>query len=507
MKRIQFVLMIMMAVCLCSCSDRKKDVIEYGTEVKLEDYFSLQEGETLSSDINIDSKLIGVYEVKATITGSDQTTREENKQLRVEDHHPAEIQLMQSTQFIYEIPFQGEFNPIGNIDKIMDETDGEYTEIDLVSSEAYDAELAQVKELKESMESQIFQTNEQIAESKNNRRRSGYTLLNSQVNVEQAGIYTIRLSAIDHSYNITEKHYQVRVLKEGQAPSEGKLASGAQGSEMGNALSYTVIQREDEAAVEPIAPSVAPSSSIDNGFVSQGDMSSADTIDAQGSPVLQAALHYVGSHMYCDQLATMALVDGGYLTGTPERVFIDGDYYNIGVYQMPALGSYISAAEAVPGDLILYDDGGSGSMHVAVYAGNEKAVHGGYNGDNVVVTTVYLGSGPRYFRVEPMTWYDVSVKVFGESFANTGDDIDKNDEPLFPDRDDVFDRDDEDIQIDQSVTYSGTYSLDDITVNVTSNTPIDGDFVFTQIRKVATGEITMEQLTAILAEKGYTISN
>ncbi|NJC21315.1 cell wall-associated NlpC family hydrolase [Arthrobacter pigmenti] len=64
-----------------------------------------------------------------------------------------------------------------------------------------------------------------------------------------------------------------------------------------------------------------------------------------------------------------------------------------------SLGRTVSAAEAIPGDLIYYADGGMGAAHIAVYIGGGQAVHGGFNGNQTVVAPANLGSGPVFIRV------------------------------------------------------------------------------------------------------------
>ena len=63
------------------------------------------------------------------------------------------------------------------------------------------------------------------------------------------------------------------------------------------------------------------------------------------------------------------------------------------------LGTRVSAAQAQPGDLVYYANGGMGFAHIAVYIGGGKAVHGGWNGNQTVIQTVNVGSGPVYLRV------------------------------------------------------------------------------------------------------------
>lgn len=75
----------------------------------------------------------------------------------------------------------------------------------------------------------------------------------------------------------------------------------------------------------------------------------------------------------------------------------------IDLYDWPAgyltLGPQVPYSEAIPGDLIYYRDGGAGLAHIAVYDGNGMAIHGGYNGNQTVRFTVFVGSGPVFIRV------------------------------------------------------------------------------------------------------------
>lgn len=52
-----------------------------------------------------------------------------------------------------------------------------------------------------------------------------------------------------------------------------------------------------------------------------------------------------------------------------------------------------------PGDFIYYADGGMGFSHNAVYIGNGEAIHSGWNGNQTVIDSVDVGSGPVYYRV------------------------------------------------------------------------------------------------------------
>jgi hypothetical protein len=63
------------------------------------------------------------------------------------------------------------------------------------------------------------------------------------------------------------------------------------------------------------------------------------------------------------------------------------------------LGHIVPAAQAIPGDLIYYANGGMGLAHIAVYAGQGLAIHGGWNGNQTVSFSANVGSGPVFIRV------------------------------------------------------------------------------------------------------------
>ncbi|MCO4252978.1 NlpC/P60 family protein [Pseudarthrobacter raffinosi] len=106
----------------------------------------------------------------------------------------------------------------------------------------------------------------------------------------------------------------------------------------------------------------------------------------KGQAILSAAYAQLGVMQDCTMLVTNSLAAVG-----------------INFRDWPAgylsLGQTVSAAEAQPGDLLYYADGGAGVAHIAVYAGNGQAVHGGYNGNQTVVFSANVGSGPVYIRV------------------------------------------------------------------------------------------------------------
>lgn len=105
-----------------------------------------------------------------------------------------------------------------------------------------------------------------------------------------------------------------------------------------------------------------------------------------GATIASAAYAQIGVGQDCTALATNALAAAG-----------------INYHGWPAgylsLGRTVSAAEAQPGDLAYYKNGGAGMAHIAVYVGNGMAVHGGWNGGTTSLQSVNVGSGPVFIRV------------------------------------------------------------------------------------------------------------
>ena len=106
----------------------------------------------------------------------------------------------------------------------------------------------------------------------------------------------------------------------------------------------------------------------------------------KGAAIYQAALAQLGRYQDCTMLVTNALKTVG-----------------INFHDWPAgymsLGTVVPASQAQPGDLVYYANGGLGFAHIAVYAGNGQAIHGGWNGNQTVVNSVNVGSGPVFIRV------------------------------------------------------------------------------------------------------------
>jgi cell wall-associated NlpC family hydrolase len=143
---------------------------------------------------------------------------------------------------------------------------------------------------------------------------------------------------------------------------------------------------EAEPAPAVVQPAAAPKVTAKVTTASAPTAAPAASASGKGAAILSAAYAQLGVTQDCTMLVTNSLAAVG-----------------INFHDWPAgylsLGRTVSAAEAQPGDLIYYADGGAGMAHIAVYAGNGQAVHGGYNGNQTVVFSANVGSGPVFIRV------------------------------------------------------------------------------------------------------------
>lgn len=106
----------------------------------------------------------------------------------------------------------------------------------------------------------------------------------------------------------------------------------------------------------------------------------------KGKVVLEAAYAQLGRYQDCTMLVTNSLKSIG-----------------INFHDWPAgyasLGKEVPLSEAQPGDILIYKDGGLGVGHVAIYAGNGKAIHGGWLGNQTSIGPAIIGSGITAIRL------------------------------------------------------------------------------------------------------------
>jgi len=170
------------------------------------------------------------------------------------------------------------------------------------------------------------------------------------------------------------------------AKTEVKEAPKAEVKKEAPVATPAVAKAEEKAVVTPVVATAAPTVTAKT----QAPAAAATTQAAssnKGAAIYQAALAQLGTFQDCTMLVTNALKAVG-----------------INFHDWPAgymsLGTVVPASQAQPGDLVYYANGGMGAAHIGVYAGNGQAIHGGWNGNQTVLNTANLGSGPVYIRVK-----------------------------------------------------------------------------------------------------------
>ena len=144
---------------------------------------------------------------------------------------------------------------------------------------------------------------------------------------------------------------------------------------------------ETKAATQTPAPAAQTKAATPAPAAQTKPAATTTPLGSKNAAIYQAALAQVGRYQDCTMLVTNALKSVG-----------------INYHDWPAgymkLGTQVSASQAQAGDLVYYANGGTGLAHIAVYAGNGQAVHGGWLGNQTVVNTANVGSGPVYIRVK-----------------------------------------------------------------------------------------------------------
>ena len=170
------------------------------------------------------------------------------------------------------------------------------------------------------------------------------------------------------------------------AKTETKEAPKAEAKKEAPVATPAVAKAEEKAVATPAVATAAPTVTAKT----QAPAAAATTQVAssnKGAAIYQAALAQLGTFQDCTLLVTNALKAVG-----------------INFHDWPAgymsLGTVVPASQAQPGDLVYYANGGMGAAHIGVYAGNGQAIHGGWNGNQTVLNTANLGSGPVYIRVK-----------------------------------------------------------------------------------------------------------
>ena len=169
--------------------------------------------------------------------------------------------------------------------------------------------------------------------------------------------------------------------------AQTKAATPAPKAETKAAAQTPAPKAETKAAAQTPAPAAQTKAATPAPAAQTKPAATTTPSGSKNAAIYQAALAQVGRYQDCTMLVTNALKSVG-----------------INYHDWPAgymkLGTQVSASQAQAGDLVYYANGGTGLAHIAVYAGNGQAVHGGWLGNQTVVNTANVGSGPVYIRVK-----------------------------------------------------------------------------------------------------------
>ena len=113
---------------------------------------------------------------------------------------------------------------------------------------------------------------------------------------------------------------------------------------------------------------------------------SAPAVGGVNAAILASAYAQLGAIQDCTVLGEQALKAAG-ISGV-------GDESPAGLMEFAT-----PVSNPQPGDFIYYANGGAGVPHNAIYIGDGKAIHSGFNGNQTVINSADLGSGPSYYRV------------------------------------------------------------------------------------------------------------
>lgn len=399
-----------MALTMIGCNTKKDYTLEYKVKYEPEKLFDLKKDDKRKYSLDVDTSVIGMYEVKWK-----DKEKEEVRKVKVKDSFAPEIELLQKGKKAMKVKLNTSYNPVGNINKISDKADGEMKNIKIVDQKVFDETLKVVKKQQKKAKKNVFKNNDEINTYKQKMIDHNYSVITSNVDVSKVGNYNVSVLSIDASYNWEKISYQVDVVDE--EIDENQLAAGAENSKMGNAINYQITdstKKEVEEKTEENKQNEAVVQNVSNGAM--GKPSDKSQAPAVSDAVAVAAYQRVGQSFMCDGFVNAALKAAGRLESSAW----------VNPYALSKLATQISASQARQGDILYYDDAGLGIWHMAIYLGNGYAVHGGWNGEpNVQVGPVIVaGHSPIYYRFPSyVSLKDVNKIYFGDDYEDGSIDL------------------------------------------------------------------------------------
>ncbi|MCC9177784.1 C40 family peptidase [Arthrobacter sp. zg-Y750] len=162
------------------------------------------------------------------------------------------------------------------------------------------------------------------------------------------------------------------------------VALSGDGAAAAPELSYAAASYSTEAYAAPVQAAAANTGVISTQATSVTPAPAAAPVGGTNAIMLASAYSQLGAAQDCTVLVEVALRAAGHSVG------------DLAPAQLAAYGTQVSTPE--PGDMVYYADGGMGLAHIAIYVGNGEAIHSGWNGNQTVVQSVNVGSGPVFYR-------------------------------------------------------------------------------------------------------------
>ena len=205
--------------------------------------------------------------------------------------------------------------------------------------------------------------------------------------VQAAPVAQTRVAAPAAQTKVAAPVAQTKAVTTAAPKTETKAAAQTPAPAAQTKAATPAPKAETKAAAQTPAPAAQTKAATPAPAAQTKPAATTTPSGSKNAAIYQAALAQVGRYQDCTMLVTNALKSVG-----------------INYHDWPAgymkLGTQVSASQAQAGDLVYYANGGTGLAHIAVYAGNGQAVHGGWLGNQTVVNTANVGSGPVYIRVK-----------------------------------------------------------------------------------------------------------
>ena len=210
--------------------------------------------------------------------------------------------------------------------------------------------------------------------------------------VETASTHTVvagdTLGQIAATYGVSlDSIFALNGLSMSSIIYPGDVITYARTADIQPAAAYTPVETAPVVEAAPVAATYTdPGTYTEYSTLSTQITPAAPSVgtSAIGQTMVNAAYSQLGAAQDCTVLVEVALRAAGHSVG------------DLAPAQLAAYGTPVSDPQ--PGDMVYYADGGMGFAHIAIYIGDGQAIHSGWNGNQTVIQSVNVGSGPVYYR-------------------------------------------------------------------------------------------------------------